>query len=74
MESLSKRSYSSQDGNEGRKRLRGTATTVVHEEHWALRDNEDEEEIFHEGLLGEGGYGEVHKVLNLQSDPLLTRY
>jgi hypothetical protein len=71
MESLSKRSYPSrsQDGNKGRKRPRATA--IPHEKHWAIHDKEDEEEIFHEGLLGEGGYGEVHKVSNPQIKRLL---
>ena len=64
MELLPKRPYTSQDGNEGRKRPRANAT-AFHEQHWAIRDVEDEEKISYEGLLGEGGYGEVHKVLNV---------
>jgi len=30
------------------------------EQHWTVRD--DETDISHDKLLGQGGYGEVHKV------------
>jgi len=30
---------------------------------WTLRENE--QNVIHQGLLGSGGYGEVHKVPNI---------
>jgi len=33
---------------------------AIESKHWTIREEEDN--ITHEGLLGQGGYGEVHKV------------
>jgi hypothetical protein len=30
--------------------------------HWTLREDEDPNIIHHQGLIGAGGYGEVHQV------------
>ena len=30
------------------------------DQHWTIRD--DETEVSHDSLLGQGGFGEVHKV------------
>ena len=54
----SKREWVDPEGNDNQKRSRLSPKVT----HWTVSDNEDGDDVSRESLLGEGGYGEVHKV------------
>jgi hypothetical protein len=53
----SKRNHTGKDGDAAIKKKR-----AIPQKHWTVCDDEDEKDISHEELIGEGGYGEVHRV------------